>query len=481
MTTLRPFAAACFGLLCLTLAGACNAPRPENDRAAADTLATDTLLAARPPMGWNSWDSFGVDVSEAEYKQNVDFMAERLQPLGWTYAVVDLLWYGGPDVTIHTFKQDRPEQRMDAYGRLLPAENRFPSAGAEGSFKPVADYVHGKGLKFGIHIMRGIPWQAVEQNTPILGTNYRARDIAALQDTCAWYDGMYGVDMTKPGAQEYYDSLARLYAEWGVDYVKADDMSYPYHAAEIEGLSQALRKTGRPIVLSLSPGAAPPEQADHLRAHANLWRISADFWDAWPLLRKQFDLCKTWEGKGAPGAWPDADMLPLGRLRKHGPDDYLLEAFNAEGGRLRAADVTDEDSRFTPEEQRTMMTLWSVFRSPLMYGGHLPESDSAALALITNPEVIAVNQEGRNPREVYRRGDAVVWASEGAEDGTLHVALFNLGEGAREVGATWQELGLSGMYAVRDVWARRDASAEAAQLRATLPAHGAGLYRLTRR
>jgi alpha-galactosidase len=157
---------------------------------------------------------------------------------------------------------------MDSYGRFIPSPNRFPSAVNGAGFKPLADYVHSKGLKFGIHIMRGIPREAVDKNLPIKGTPYHAADVADKTNAAKW-EGMedtYGVDMSKPGAQAYYDSIAQLYASWGVDYVKADDMSRPYQKPEIHALSIALKKTGRPIVLSLSPGPAPVEEYEDLKA-----------------------------------------------------------------------------------------------------------------------------------------------------------------------------------------------------------------------
>ena len=182
---------------------------------------------------------------------------------------------------------------MDDYGRLVPAPNRFPSAAHGQGFKPLADYVHSKGLKFGIHIMRGIPRAAVKKNLPILGTSAHAKDVADTGNACNWSTAMYGVDVSKPAGQAYYDSIVALYAKWGVDYIKADDMSWAdkparenYHGPEIAALHRAIVKSGRPIVLSLSPGPAPVAQAAHLEENANLWRISGDFWDDWKSLEE---------------------------------------------------------------------------------------------------------------------------------------------------------------------------------------------------
>src|SRR5438309_10539147 len=207
------------------------------------------VLAQTPPMGWNSWDSYGTTVTEAQVKANADVMARDLKSHGWEYIVVDIQWYE-PNAQGHDYA---PEAKlaMDQYGRLLPAVNRFPSSADGTGFKHLADYVHSKGLRFGIHIMRGIPRQAVEQNLPIKGTQYRAADVADKDNACRWNPDMWGWDTTKPGAQAYYDSLAELYASWGLDFIKADDMgSHLYQPAEIKALALAIRQAGRPIVLS---------------------------------------------------------------------------------------------------------------------------------------------------------------------------------------------------------------------------------------
>lgn len=175
-------------------------------------------LAPTPPMGWNSYDSYGGDVDEQQVKANARYLADHLALYGWKYIVVDYYWYY-PDGRV------KGVPAMDAYGRLLPATNRFPSAAGGKGFKPLADYVHSLGLKFGIHIMRGIPRAAVEENLPVFGTTAHAQDIANVLNTCSWSDAMYGVDVSKPAGQAYYNSLARLYADWGVDFIKADDMS----------------------------------------------------------------------------------------------------------------------------------------------------------------------------------------------------------------------------------------------------------------
>ena len=271
-------------------------------------------------MGWNSWDGYGTTVKEAEVKANAQWLAEHLKPFGWQYVVVDMEWYvsnpvpeGNSKISIYS---------LDKYGRYTPAVNRFPSAANDAGFKPLADYIHSLGLKFGIHILRGIPKQVVEKNLPIEGSSFHAADAADTSDTCPWNFDNYGIDGSKPGAQAYYDSIAKLYASWDVDLIKVDCISSrPYKADEIRMLSTALTKTGRAIALSLSPGPAPLEKVEEMRKYAQMWRISNDIWDLWHStvdypqgLGDQFANVAKWAGKAQPGHWPDADMLPLGYL-----------------------------------------------------------------------------------------------------------------------------------------------------------------------
>jgi alpha-galactosidase len=418
-------------------------------------------IAPTPPMGWNSWDSYGTTVREEQVKANADWMAQHLAKYGWQYIVVDIQWYE-PNAQGHDYKPGAP-LTMDEYGRLMPAVNRFPSSANGEGFKPLADYIHDKGLKFGIHIMRGIPRQAVEKNLPIKGTPYRAADVADKDNACRWNPDMWGVDTTKPGAQAYYDSIAELYASWGVDFIKADDMgSHLYQPAEMKALSQAIRKTGRAMVLSISPGPAPVSEAEFFEKYAQMWRISDDFWDDWKLLRQQFDYTRDWAAlAGKNDTWPDADMLPFGKLR----------VTSTEGG--------GAPSKFTPDEQQTVMTLWSIFRSPLMFGGDLPSNDAATTALITNGEVLEVNQHSHGGHQALDRGNLRVWVADGARPGEKYVALFNLGESAGNFSVGWSEIGLPPLHGeVRDVWSHRSLPLMN-QLQFALQPHASALYKLS--
>jgi hypothetical protein len=411
-------------------------------------------------MGWNSWDCFGNTVTEAEVKANADYMAKNLKAHGWQYVVVDIQW-SEPNPDAHGYRPNT-ELAMDANGRLIPAANRFPSSADGRGFKPLADYVHGLGLRFGIHIMRGIPRGAVKANLPVADSKVRAAEIADVHSICPWNTDMYGLDMKRPGAQDYYDSIVRMYAAWGVDYIKTDDIARPVHTEEIAALHKAILKTGRPIVLSLSPGPAAVKSMGFLRENANMWRISDDFWDDWRLLQQNFILMQIWGGVGRPGAWPDADMLPLGRLG------------------IGADRSTSRMTRFTRDEQRTLMSLWSIAQSPLIFGGDLPGNDEFTLSLLTNDEVLAVDQKASGGDSVFEDGSRVIWTAKATDSDAKYVAVFNLGgKEATDVNVDWGAVGMPARCAVRDLWERKDLGVMDAGHAFRMAPHGAGLYKLT--
>ncbi len=355
-----------------------------------------------PPMGWNSWDYFGTTVTEEDIKAQADAMAEHLLPAGYDILTVDIQWYE-PNAQGHSYDPNAILS-MDAFGRLQPAVNRFPSSAGGKGFKPLADYVHSKGLRFGIHIMRGIPKQAVKQNTPVLGSPGTAQSIADTQSFCPWNPDMFGVDATTPEGQAYYDSIFQMYADWGVDYIKVDDISRPYDGvqqAEIEAIRKAIDKTGRPMLLSLSPGATPVKAGPHVSEHANLWRISDDFWDRWGLLKEMFDFTHAWEPYRHPGTWPDADMLPIGKVDFGRPTNFTLD------------------------EQRTMMNLWALAKSPLIFGGDMTQLDAQTKETLTNPELLAVNQTSLNNRQLSRQDNLIVWVADVPNSPDKYVGLFN--------------------------------------------------------
>lgn len=366
--------------------------------------------AATPPMGWNSWDCFGPTVVESEVKANADYMAKYLKQYGWNYIVVDIRWYVGNDKA-HGYNETNPDYVLDSFGRFMPAINRFPSAAGGKGFKPLADYIHSKGLKFGIHIMRGIPVLAVKNNLPILGTKFTARDIYSEKDQCRWLHDMYTVLPEKQGAQEYYNSLFDLYASWGLDFVKIDDLSSPiYFEGEIDLIRKAIDRTGRQIVLSTSPGETPVAHAAHVQKNANMWRTVGDFWDSWQQLKEHFIIFERWNKWRANGAYPDGDMLPIGRI-----------GIRAERGNPRM-------TAFTKDEQYTLMTLWSIFKSPLMFGGNLPDNDTFTRSLLTNKNVLNVLKNSIGNRELFNIDDQVAWVADDPESGDKYLAVFNIAD-----------------------------------------------------
>ncbi|AXC11089.1 Alpha-galactosidase precursor [Acidisarcina polymorpha] len=427
------------------------------------------LLAPTPPMGWNSWDAYAQNITEAQVKENADFLAKNLKQFGWNYVVIDEGWYL-PDPGPST--QENKGFVMDPEGRFLPSLVRFPSAADGVGFRPMGDYLHAEGLKFGIHILRGIPKEAVARNLPIAGTSFHATDAADQSDTCPWNTYAYGVKDNAAG-QAYYDSLAKQYAGWGVDFIKVDCIAdHPYKGDEIRMIRQALNKTGRPIVLSLSPGPTNVSHADEVRKYAEMWRISDDFWDHWGVwpkhefsqgLLQQFKNAADWAPHTGDGHWADADMLPIGHLGPH-PGE----------GDVR-------NSMFTEDEARTLLTFWCIFRSPLMIGANLTATDPATLGLLTNPEVIEVDQHSQGNRPIITNEKEVLWIAAG-EDGRSHyIAVVNSSNVERTYDHSWAELGLQGSsYEVRDLWRRRE-EGKADHLHVVLSPHAAMLLKATKR
>lgn len=445
-------------LAAVFLLQACTQPAPKTN----ETVVAEKgfQLAQKPPMGWNSYNCFGGNVTEAEVKANADYMAEKLKQYGWEYVVVDFLWYCDDQDSWQKFKNRRPHQYIDEYGRLIPSVKLHPSSEGGKGLKPLGDYIHSKGLKFGLHIMRGIPRQAIAGNTPVKKSTAKAAEIANLPDTCIWYGGLAGVNMTKAGAQEYYNSLFELYAEWGVDYIKVDDISFPYHADEIEAVRKAIDNCGRPIVLSLSPGPAFIGNPKHLRENANMWRISGDFWDKWDALKRQLELCRDWAPLVTQGHWPDADMLPLGKLNI----------------RTELKDHPVRTTNFTRDEQYFLMTLWSIFRSPLMFGGNLPDNDEFTTSLITNEEVIRVNQNSTENKEISFKNGISIWTAKDIENPVKYLAMLNISDSVVHITCTPEELGVSSGSLFRDLWKKADIGSFGNSIVLSIPAHGAVLY-----
>jgi hypothetical protein len=434
--------------------------------------------APTPPMGWNSWDAYGFTIDEAEFRANAKVLA-GVKQFGWQYAVIDEGWY------MENPLGDKLETRkylLDGNGILIPVESRFPTAANGAGFKPLADWVHKQGLKFGIHIVRGIPRQAVKENLPIAGTKFHAADAADTTETCPWDDGNFGVADNAAG-QAYYDSMLKLYAGWGLDYIKVDCVAdHPYRPTEIVQIAAAIKKTGRPIVLSLSPGPTQLEHATEVAEYAQMWRISDDHWDGWTFPRKpsdgefpmgvrdEFDRLAKWAPYVKPGSWPDADMLPDGWL---GPHPGWGEA---------------RQSRLTHDEQRTEFTLWAIARSPLIFGGNLTKLDDFSKSLISNQAILFMNQNVTysHPVDVAKLGagfeDARGWRASIKEPGARNYAeyfgFFNLSDHPLTLRVSWTQLGLEGKkHLAQNVWSEGGFK-ESKEVTVSLPAHGSTVYEI---
>jgi alpha-galactosidase len=435
--------------------------------ALANLYGGDHSIAPMPPMGWNSWDSYGQTIDEKLFKANTDWMAKNLRRFGWHYMVIDEGWY------IENLSSDPKDYKfvLSKDGRFLPVPARFPSAAGDAGFKPLVDYVHGLGLKFGIHMLRGIPREAVAKNLPIADSSFHAADAADPSDACPWNIYNWGVK-NNPAGQAYYDSVAKLYASWGVDFIKVDCIANnPYKPDEIRMIHNAIKKSGRQMLLSLSPGPTAIEHAAEVAKYSEMWRICNDFWDHWGPWEKhewsqglfqQFATTAMWASHIAPGSWPDADMIPIGHL---GP--------NPGAGEPR-------DTRFTKDEQRTLMTLWSISRSPLMMGGDLLalNDDDWTTSLLTNPDVIEVNQHSKGNRALITNDTTAVWVAQPEEGKAHYLAIFNIGDKEQDIHYEWKDVGLPGAnYSLHDLWEDKDFG-PLESLIITLRPHASVLYKV---
>ena len=423
--------------------------------------AQQSAVAPTPPMGWNSWDSYGLTITEQQFRDNVTVQKQKLLPFGWRYAVIDEGWFFENPQDRET--PDKLHYAIDSHGRYVPVPARFPSAvnGAaaspqpastgklpatveETNFTEIGRWVHAQGLKFGIHIVRGIPRVSVERSLPIEGSRFSTQDAADTSDSCPWDPTNWGVRDNAAG-QAWYDSLLRQYASWGVDLLKVDCISdHPYKVDEIRMIRRAIDKTGRPIVLSLSPGPTQLAHAQEVGSLAAMWRISDDIWDVWAkpsqdfpqTIQSQFARLAAWACYTRPGNWPDADMLPLGELRP-----------SPGWGAPR-------HSQLTPDEQRTQLTLWAIARSPLILGANLTMLDEPILALLTNREVIAIDQTATESSEVLHEGVTIAWRAS-LPQGKVALAIFNTGDTPLKIDRKFADFGSSfgkRKWSVRNVW-----------------------------
>lgn len=395
----------------------------------------EKILAPRPPLGWNSFDSYGVYLHHDAAMANLKAMSEKLKPHGYEYFVIDGGWYGEFELikgTIYPAEKHAKKVNMDGFGIYQPSKTYFPKG-----FKEIVDYGHSLGLKLGLHLMRGIPKAAVEQNLPIKNSVYRAADVADKERTCAWNHQNYGVDTSKPGAQEWYNSVYKQVADWGFDFVKVDDLT-PY-PDEIVMIAKAIKNSERTMLYSLSPGDGIylPDMP-HYR-HAQMLRTTGDIWDRASDIDKGFAAWKKFQGKAMPGFWPDLDMIPFGNLQMMAPKKYAdgdQHAQYAGFGHTRK-------SNFTPAQMRTFITMRALAASPLFVGGDLPTIDDYSLQLLTNKEMLACNQNGECGWNVYEKEGIEVWlVSEFNQPGKGWLGIFNRTGNSQTVELTREQLGL---------------------------------------
>jgi alpha-galactosidase len=450
----------CIAVISLMLCFACTDKSRETGKTEETVIPPiDKSLALKPPMGWNSWDCLGFDVNESEVRATADFMAKNLKDLGYEYVVLDMNWYAaegpaGADII-------SPPYHMDQFGRLLPDTLKFPSSSGGRGFKPLTDYVHSLGLKFGIHLLGGIPKKAVDANCLIKGTSLHASSITQPETGGYRYPTFHAIDLTKPGGQEYYNSIFELYATWGVDYIKADYLPFD---SELIGISRASRTCGRGMIISAVPDQIPLHV---LRENAHMFRVGLDLWDKWEWLKRSFFMAAIVVKEAEPGFWPDMDMLPVGMLTVKSP---------REGEKPHI-------SNLTKDEVYTLFSLWYITRMPLMIGGYLPQTDPFTLSAIRNKEALEVNRNSINNRQLYHfNTEFIIWTADIPDSRDKYLALFNISDSKIpfEVGVNWDQLGLAdSVYRVRDLWAGKDLGSFRGRFSVPMQSHGAGLYKIS--
>lgn len=410
-------------------------------------------IAPKPPLGWNSFDSYGVYLHEKAALANLEAMGEHLAPYGYEYFVIDNGWFGEYVLkpgTLYPLEKHASDVRINEFGHVIASKTYFP-----GGLKPIIDRCHELGLKFGIHMMRGIPRKAYDQNLPIKGTPYRARDIADTnpKNNCTWCLYNYGVDMTKPGAQEWYDGLIQHLADMGVDMIKYDDI-VPF-PAEVEAVAKAIAKTGKPILLSLSPGGQVDPAAIKSFQMAHMLRVTKDVWDEAHYLDECFDAWGKWTGKQADNFWIDMDMVPFGQLLMMSPEIEVAGDDNEAAVRL-AGKGYRRWQQFSQDQMFTFITLRALSASPLMIGGDLPTLDGFSLRLLTDPDMLACNQNGVMGKLVSAQDGIEVWMTpEKRRPDKGWIGVFNRTDVVKRVTLDKSFLGLTKNATLTNIWRGR--------------------------
>jgi hypothetical protein len=419
--------------------------------------AEDNGLERKPVLGWSSWSFLRQHPTAAQVKaQALALHNSGLQKIGYQYVNLDDFWYQCPG----------PQgPNVDPYGRWLTDSSRFPAEGDTDGIKVVADYIHSLGMKFGTYVTPGISKQAVSRNTPIKGTSYTAAQIAepSVGENNYNCKGMVRIDYNKPGAQEYTNSWVNMLAAWGVDYIKIDGMKNS-NAADVKAWSNAIRQSGRPIVLDVTQGNLTIAIAPTLMKYANQWEFAPDVecyrcekggsgypLTNWADVAKRFNYVAEWQPYAGPGAFNDYDSIEVG----NGSNDGL-----------------------TPVERQTQLSLWALGAAPLILGVDLTHLDPTDLQkYLENSAVLAVDQDSIAAKRVLKTGNQQVFAKREPNGDTI-VGLFNTGGKAEEVSVPASTVGLpeneSG-YSLHDLWTG-ETKKTSSTISAVVPSHGVVLY-----
>lgn len=412
-----------------------------------------------PPLGWNSYDSYGIYLTEEDALANLDAFVKKLKPHGYEYFCIDACWYAEGD-----FRMEKTKRFMnvDEFGRFVESPKIFPHG-----LKYLADKCHENGVKFGIHIMRGLPAKAVELNTPVKGhPTARARDIVDLNNGCTWSYYTRGIDMTKPGAQEYYDSVIERLAEIGVDLIKADDIvDYP---AEVEAVGKAIENVKRPIVLSLSPGNEPFEgNWSVLSKYGNMLRITGDIWDRDSDIAIGFERWGQWEHFGSNECWLDLDMIPFGAMQVHVPEDTPPPEYPVLGCRRQ--------SNVSPTGKLVMMTQRALAASPLIFGGAVHLSNEGDIRLITDKDMLECNRNGVTGKRIFwQRHIDVRRALKKGDERHGWLGIFNRQCIDREITLTPSEIGFGDSFpsSMFSIWDKKELTPANGRLTMSIKADG---------
>jgi hypothetical protein len=410
-------------------------------------------LAATPPRGWNSFDSYGVYLHDRAARENLEAFEEKLKPYGYNYFVIDAGWFGEFELkegTMIPAEKHAEDVNINKYGLLQPSNTYFPNG-----LKPIIERCHELNIKFGLHLMRGIPRKAYRLDTPIKGSEYSARDIADTTSICRWNHQNYGIDMDKPGSQQFYNSLVNQMADWGVDFLKYDDI-VPY-PREVEAVAKAIEQCGRPIVLSLSPGGHVEQKNIEFFKKGNMLRVTHDIWDEQKGIDQCFAAWKKWQGEEEPGFWIDMDMIPFGQLQLMSPPgkDKSKDVMS-KGDIALAGKGVNRWSQFTRPQMETFMTMRALAASPLFMGGDLPTLDSLSYAIITDPYMLACNQNGIMGSLVSKKDNIEIWETPEKDSKNGWIGIFNRSDIERVFSVDKNMLKLEFQdYKFFDIWQKK--------------------------